>query len=108
MMNIMKILLTKFYKNWFIEEEEEEGRKKKINDRKVQFNLVNGINLVVDKNHFLFLRQAAWKIIWLSIRMMFALFVDDEIINLFVLETNRYSTTKIKLIPCSRCISQHH
>lgn len=30
MMNIMKILLTKFYKNWFIEEEEKEGRKKKL------------------------------------------------------------------------------
>ena len=45
-----------------------------------------------------------WKIIWRLIYMIFVLFVDDEIINLFALETNRYAQQKLnksQLIPCS-------
>ena len=53
-LNIIKILLTRFYKNWLLRKKEE-----LMIARKVQFNLVNGMNLVVGRNHFLFLRQTA-------------------------------------------------
>ena len=77
----MKILSTRFYKNWSLRNNEE-----LMIPRKMQFSLVNGMNLVVGRSHFFpetdgLIRQLPGDV---NPYDVFELFVNDEIINLLV------------------------
>lgn len=59
--------------------------------KNAQFKLVNGTNLILGKNYFLLLKKAA------NPYDVFALFIDDAIIYLLVLETNKYAEQKLNI-----------
>lgn len=76
-MNIMKILLMRFYENWSL-------KKKKLMIPKIQFNLMNGVNLVVGTK-IIFPRQmvSLGNYLAISIHMMYLLYLlmTDKLMN---------------------------